>query len=79
MVNTAKNFLITLNNLQNMNLKLLQTEKAAEATSDLIGDKNANKITKISKYLETVTNENDKEIPKGKYVTPKKEKSLLMI
>ena len=79
MVNTAKNFLITLNNLQNMNLKLLQTEKAAEATSDLIGDKNAKKITKISKYLETVTNENDKEIPKGKYMTPKKEKSLLMI
>ena len=79
MVNTAKNFLITLNNLQNMNLKLLQTEKAAEATSDLIGDKNANTITKISKYLETVTNENDKEIPKGKYMTPKKEKSLLMI
>ena len=79
MVNTAKNFLITLNNLQNMNLKLLQTEKAAEATNDLIGDKNANKITKISKYLETVTNENDKEIPKGKYMTPKKEKSLLMI
>ena len=62
-----------------MNLKLLQTEKAAGATSDLIDDKNANKITKISKDLETVTNENDKEIPKGKYMTPKKGKSLLMI
>ena len=79
MVNTVKNFLITLNNLQNMNLKLLQTEKAAGASSDLIGDKNANKITKISKDLETVTNENNKEIHKGKYVTPKKGKSLLMI
>ena len=62
-----------------MNLKLLQTEKAAGATSDLIGDKNATKITKISKDLETVTNENDKEIHKGKYMTPKKGKSLLMI
>ena len=62
-----------------MNLKLLQTEKAAGASSDLIGDKNANKITKISKDLETVTNENNKEIHKGKYVTPKKGKSLLMI
>ena len=40
-----------------------------EATGDLIGDKIAKKITKISKNsqqnnLETVTNEHDKEVPK---------------
>ena len=49
MVNTAKNFLITLNNLQNINLKLIQTEKPAEATSDLIGDKNADRLPKKTK------------------------------
>ena len=43
-------------------------QKAAEATGDLIRNKIANKITKVSKtsqknYLETVTNTNDKEIP----------------
>ena len=43
-------------------------QKTAEATGDLIRNKIANKITKVSKtsqknYLETVTNKNDKEIP----------------
>ena len=47
-------------------------QKTAEATSDLIGNKLANKITGVSKNLqqnnsETVTNENDKEIPKERY------------
>ena len=32
-----------------MNLKLLQTEKPAEATSDLIGDKNADRLPKKTK------------------------------
>ena len=43
-------------------------QKTAESTSDFIGNKNGNKITKISKNSqnnsETVSNENDKEIPK---------------
>ena len=44
-----------------------------EATGDLIGDKIAKKITKISKNsqqnnLETVTNEHDKEVPKERCV-----------
>ena len=47
MVNTTKNFLIMLNNLQQMHLKLLQ--ETAEATGDLIGNKIANGITKVSK------------------------------
>ena len=45
------------------------TQKTAEATGDLFGNKIANKIIKVSKNSqqknsETVTNENDKEIPK---------------
>ena len=65
MVNTARKFLIMLNNLQQMHLKLLQKkviQKTAEAVGYLIGNKIANKITKISKTAqknnsETVTNE----------------------
>ena len=50
-------------------------QKTAEATSDLIGNKIANRITKVSKHSqqnnsETVTNKHDKEIPKEKYVSP---------
>ena len=51
-------------------------QKKAEATDDFIGNKIANKITKVSKKLkqnnsETVTNEYDKEIPKERYISPK--------
>ena len=60
-------------------LKLLQKviQKTAEATGDLIGNKNADKITKVSKNaqqnnLESVTNEND-------IYVQKKGKKLLMI
>ena len=41
----SQKLLIMLNNLQQMHLKLLQ--KTAEATGDLIGNKAADKITKI--------------------------------
>ena len=45
------------------------TQKTAEATGDLIGNKIANRITKVSRYSqqnnsEIVTNEHDKEILK---------------
>ena len=55
--------------------------KSAEAIGDLIGDKIANKITKVSKNsqqnnLETVTNENDKEMPKERFL--KRDKRLLL-
>ena len=51
--------------------------KTAEETCDLIANKIANRITKISNNsqqnkLETVINGNDKEIPKKRYVTPDK-------
>ena len=56
-----------LNNLQQMVLELLQ--KTAEATGDLISNKIANRIAKVSKTLQqnnskTVANKHDKEIPK---------------
>ena len=47
-------------------------QKTAKATGDLIGNKIADKISKVSKNLETVANENDKEIPKGRYISPEK-------
>ena len=42
--------------------------KTAKASGDLTGNKLANKITKVLKKLETVTNENDKKYLK-KYIT----------
>ena len=64
-----------------MCLKLLQKraiQKTAEATSDLIGNEIANKVSKFSKNSqqnnsETVTDEHDKEIPKERYISPKKD------
>ena len=69
----VNNFLITLNNLQQMRLKLLQ--KTAEPTCDLIGNKIADKITGASKTspknnLET----NEEEILKEKYISPESKK-----
>ena len=48
-----------------------ETQKPAEATGDLITNKTSDNITKVSKNSqqnnsETVTNVNDKEIPKPK-------------
>ena len=49
-------------------------QKTPEATGDLICNKIANRITKVSKnsqqnHLETVTNDHDIEIPKERYVS----------
>ena len=54
-----------------------EIQKRAEATWDLIGNKVAIRITKVSKNsqqnnLETVTNENDKEIPIERYISRRK-------
>ena len=58
------------------------TEKTAEATGDSIGNKIGNKIKKISKYPQrnisvTVTNEDDKEIPKKSYISPEKMNKII--
>ena len=50
-------------------------QKTAEATSDLIGNKIADKITSISKSpkeLHLKTNENEIEILKKRYISPEK-------
>ena len=48
----------------------------------MIGNKFADKITNISRNLqknnsETVTNENEKEIPKERYISPEKRKKYI--
>ena len=61
----------------------MEYQKTAEATSDLIGNENKKKlkikIKKVSKNLEqhnseTVTNENDKEIPRKINISRRKAK-----
>ena len=57
-------------------------QKKATATGDLTGHKIANKVTKASKNSqkknsETVSNANDKEIPKERYVSPQKRKEII--
>ena len=57
-------------------------QKLAEATGDLIGNKVADRITKVSKNSqqnnsEIVTNENDKEIPKERYIPPEERKKII--
>ena len=57
-------------------------QKAAEATGGLIGNKIANRITKVSKnslqnISETVTNEHDKEILKEIFVSPGERQEII--
>ena len=73
MVNTAKNVLIMLSNLQTDALKWV-IQEIAQPTSDLIGNTIANKIMKVSRSSsqnnpKTVTNENDKEVHKEKLIS----------
>ena len=76
-----KDFLIMLNKLQQMRLKLLQKEQFKKAeTGHLICNKITKKISKNSQRnnSEIVTNEHDKEIPKETYISPEERKKLLM-
>ena len=57
MVNTAKNFLIMLKNLQQGHLKCLQKESGA--TNNLIGNKIPNRSTRVSKI--SLQNDSDEE------------------
>ena len=57
-------------------------EKTAEATGDLIGNEIANKIIKVSKnsqQINLVINENEKEIPKERYMSPEEREELLIV
>ena len=57
-------------------------QKTAEETGDLIGNKIADRITKVSKRFqqnnsETVTHEHDKEIPKERYISPEQRQKII--
>ena len=59
-------------------------QNIAEATGDLIGNKIADRITNVSKNSqqnnsETVTNENNKQIYKERYISPEERQKLLII
>ena len=61
---------------------IMEYRKTEEATSDLIGNKITNKVTKVSRSslqnnLETITNEYDKEIPKERCVSPEKRQKII--
>ena len=68
-----------------MHLKLLQKEqftKTTEATGNLIGNKIADKIAKVSKTSqqnnsETVTNQHNKEIPKERYMSLEERQKII--
>ena len=53
-------------------------QKAAEATGDLIGNKIADKITSVSKISsKELQNEDELEIPKERYISPKKRQQIV--
>ena len=57
-------------------------ERTAETTGDLIRNKFANRITKVSKTSqqnnsETVTNEHDKEISKERYISSEERHKII--
>ena len=57
-------------------------QKTAEATGDLMGNKIANRTTKVSKNQkqsnsEKVTNEHDKDISKERYVSPEEIQEII--
>ena len=63
-------------------LKTASKRAIQETTGGLIGNKIADKITKISKTSqhnnsETVTNEHDKEIPKERQISPEERQKII--
>ena len=52
--------------------------KIAEKTNDLTGNKIADKITKVSKISSQNNSEFETEIPKERYISPKKGSKSLM-
>ena len=59
-------------------------QKTIETTGDLIGNKTANEVTRVSKNpqqnnSEIVTNKHDKGIPKERYVSPEERQEIILI
>ena len=73
---TARNFLIILS--KNSSKRVI--EKTAETSGDLIGNKTADKISKILLHnnTEKITNESNKEMPKERYVSPKESQEIIV-
>ena len=70
-----------VNNLPHMRLKRA-TQKVAEATGDLISNKNGDKIMKLSKNSpqnnsEKVTNEHGEERTKKRYTSPEERQKII--
>ena len=83
----VRNFLIMLNNSQQIHIKTTSKKsnsKTVEATGDLIGNKIANRITKVSRSLlqnnsETITREYFKEIPEERYISRRRTESMMIV
>ena len=66
--------------LKTLSKRLIQ--KTAGTTGDLIGNKIANSILKVSRSSpqnnsETITNEHDKETPKERYISPEEKQKII--
>ena len=81
----GRNFLIMLNNLQQMQLKLLQKESFRKQQKQLVISlviKLAIELREFQKNfhqnnLETVKNMHDKEIPKERYISPEERQGII--
>ena len=69
-VNIAKNILIMLNNLQQMNLFKMSHSKNSRNNFDLIENKTCDKIIRVSKTSPKNNSETIEEILKEKYISP---------
>ena len=80
----SKNFLDHAKQSATDALKTTSKRAIQEVTGDLNDNKISNRITKVSSKSQqinsgTITNENDKEIPKERYIFPAERQKILMI
>ena len=78
----VENFSIVLQNLQRMQKKTAlkrSIQKIADASSDLIGNKIAGKITSVSKKStkELQNNETEVDKPKKRYISPGERQQII--
>ena len=81
MVNKAKNLLIMRNNLQQTHLTMLQIEWSKKLLMQLViwlVIKLLIELRKSQKLHNTIIQRHDKEIPKESYISPEKDRRLLM-
>ena len=86
MVSIVKNFLVTLNNVQQIAIKTASKrviQKTLEASSNLIGNKIANTITVFQKVDNKIIQKqlqmtSDNEIPKKRYISPEERQKTIV-